>query len=297
MHTGLVLLLALAAAAHIVGGYMIYKRIKELEKKNQQTQRFAGLGALVAGMVHEIKNPLVSIQTFAELLPEKYDDPEFRHKFSCIVLKEIERINQLIMELMRCTRNPRPIFSEVEVKVLVEEIAALLSHQLNAQRVRLCRSYSRDLPSLKADKNQLKQALLNICLNGMQAMPGGGKLWVEALSPAAQEKSLKIPGPAVAERRVIIRIRDTGTGIDSRQKERIFEPFFTTKGEGMGIGLNISRRIIAAHGGSLHFQSGRWGTVFEICLPAAADNKEPVDCLTDRFLKKGSRKGKGEAAI
>ena len=273
-------------------------RIKELEKEKNQAQRLVSLGALAAGMAHEIKNPLVSIKTFAELLPEKYDDPEFRCNFSRIVQGEIKRINKLIMELLHFTRSPRPVFTDVDIKVLVKEIADLLSPQLNAQGIQFYQHYGRDLPPLKADRDQLKQALLNICLNGVQAMPGGGELRVEVLPPVLKEATSGNFGSAAAEQKqaVTIRIRDTGTGISSRQKERIFDPFFTTKSDGVGIGLSISHKIIAEHGGILRFHSDRQGTVFEIYLPAASSN-DPAEYLTGRFLKNGESRGKGEAAV
>lgn len=271
-------------------------RIKELEKEKNQTQRLVSLGALAAGMAHEIKNPLVSIQTFAELLPEKYDDPEFRCNFSRIVQGEIKRINKLIMELLHFTRSPRPVFTEVESKVLVKEIVDLLTPQLNAQKIQFYQHYGRDLPPLKADWDQLKQALLNICLNGVQAMPGGGELRVEVLPPVVEETFSGISSSAAAEQTVTIRIQDTGTGISFQQKERVFDPFFTTKSDGVGIGLSISHKIITEHGGTLHFHSDRQGTVFEICLPAASSN-DPAECLTGRFLDNGKSGGKGEAAV
>ena len=150
---------------------------------------------------------------------------------------------------------------------------------------------------MKADRDQLKQALLNICLNGVQAMPGGGELRVTVFCPAATEKTAGDPGSsAPAEQKVVIRICDTGTGISPRQKERIFDPFFTTKSDGAGIGLSISHKIIIEHDGTLRFESDRQGTVFEICLPAVS-SKEPVEYLTLQFLENGNSREKGEAVV
>jgi PAS domain S-box-containing protein len=240
-------------------------RIKELEREKSQAMRLASLGELAAGMAHEIKNPLVSIKTFAELLPYKYDDHEFRHGFSHIVKQEIERINKLIMELLNFSRSPQPNFEDVDIKVVMDEILMLLTPQLNTQKIQLCKLYHKDLPALKADRDQLKQALLNICLNGIQAMPEGGELEVEIFS--VEKPAVEAGRGALPQRKVKILIKDTGTGIDPRQKERVFDPFFTTKTEGIGIGLSISHRIITDHGGTVQFNSSLKGTVFEICLP------------------------------
>ena len=242
-------------------------RIKQLEKEKNQSQRLVSLGELAAGMAHEIKNPLASIQTFAELLPEKYDDHEFRYSFSRIVKGEVIRINELVMKLLHFTNNPRPFYTEVDLKALLEEILGLLSPQLTAHKIGLSRFYGQGLPLLKADRDQLKQALLNICLNGVQAMPTGGVLQVQVLPPAAKETFPGEAGFVSTDKEISIRIRDTGTGISAQQKERVFDPFFTTKSNGVGIGLSISHKIITAHGGTVRFQSDPEGTVFDIFLP------------------------------
>jgi len=244
-------------------------RIKELESEKNQALRLASLGELAAGMAHEIKNPLVSIKTFAELLPYKYDDSEFRNNFSQIVKQEIERINKLIMELLNFSRIPKPSLEEVEITVVMDEILTLLAPQLDSQKIRLRKRYYEKLPLLEADRDQLKQALLNICLNGIQAMPDGGELGVEIMHA---EK----PGGGSVK----ILIKDTGPGIPPHQKERIFDPFFTTKAQGTGMGLSISHRIITDHRGSIKCKSRRKGTVFEISLPAAKEEAS-ADILPD----------------
>ncbi|MDO9533980.1 MAG: ATP-binding protein [Bacillota bacterium] len=241
-------------------------RIKELEREKSQVQRLVSLGELAAGMAHEIKNPLVSIKTFAELLPDKYDDYEFRYTFSKIVKGEIERINKLITELLNLSRAHVPCFEEVDTGVIMDEILLLLYPQLGSQKIRLMKTFEKNMPAVRADRDQIKQALLNICLNGIQAMPGGGELRVEIASLHSPQKN----SHDSARRMVKIGIQDTGMGISPKQKEKIFDPFFTTKAEGVGIGLSISHRIIADHGGTVQFRSDENGTVFEIALPAVS---------------------------
>jgi len=239
-------------------------RIKELEREKSQVQRLASMGELAAGMAHEIKNPLVSIKTFAELLPDKYDDYEFRHTFSKIVKGEIERINKLITELLNLSRAHVPCFEEVDTAVVMDEILILLYPQLGSQKIRLLKSFEQDMPAVRADRDQIKQALLNICLNGIQAMPGGGELRVGIASQFSPQKNSHD-----SDRQMVkIAIQDTGMGISPKQKEKIFDPFFTTKADGIGIGLSISHRIITDNGGTVQFNSDENGTVFEIALPA-----------------------------
>lgn len=242
-------------------------RIKELEKEKGQIERLAALGEVAAGIAHEIKNPLVSIKTFAELLPEKYDDPEFRHSFSRIASLEIERINNLVSELLTFSRTQLSC-EEVNVPALLDEIILLLSPQLGAQKIQLQKRYDAESLLVWADRNQLKQAILNVCLNSVQAMPNGGKLKLgvsAVFAPGAQMIGADSSGGKI---RVVV--EDTGVGISVQEEDRIFDPFFTTKSEGMGIGLSISHKVITEHGGTIQFRSGVGkGTVFEISLPAA----------------------------
>lgn len=244
-------------------------RIKELEREKGEARRLISLGELAAEMAHEIKNPLVSIKTFAELLPHKYDDSEFRHSFSGIVGQEIERINKLVTGLLDFSRTPKPSFQEVDIKAVVEETLALLTPQCAAQNIRLKKVIPKELPRLEGDHDQLKQALLNITINAVQAMPDGGKLGVEVFA-AEEEQAGRLC------QIVKILIKDTGTGISPQQKEKIFDPFFTTKTGGVGIGLSISYQIIADHGGSVKVKGRRKGTIFEINLPAACAEREEM---------------------
>jgi len=241
-------------------------RIKELEQEKSWIQRLAFLGEVAAGLAHEIKNPLVSIKTFAELLPEKYDNHEFRYSFSRIVSQEIERINRLLAELLNFSKNSPLSCETVDMTSLMDEILLLLSPQIDAHKIRVFRHYDPVVPAVWADRNQLKQAVFNICLNSIQAMPEGGELRVSVLSvPAADDESAGAVAPGG---KVKILIEDTGVGISAHQKDKVFDPFFTTKADGVGIGLSISHKIIGDHGGTIQIRSGDGeGAAFEICLP------------------------------
>ena len=228
---------------------------KELEREKNQVQKLASLGNLAAGMAHEIKNPLVAIKTFAELLPERYNDNEFRNDFSRIVSQEIARINKLVMQLLNLSKDPGGSFHKVDLIDLMDEILILMSPQLASQKIQLFKSYQQDLHPVYADRDQLKQAFFNICLNAVQAMIRGGSLKVKI----SRESNAKIR----------VSVQDTGPGISSQEMERIFDPFFTTKFDGVGIGLSISKKIITEHGGTVHLSSSSQGTTFEIYLPFA----------------------------
>jgi two-component system sensor histidine kinase AtoS len=255
-------------------------RVKELEREKSKVKRLISLGELAAGMAHEIKNPLASIKTFAELLPSKYDDHEFRHKFSEIVRQEIERINKLVVELLNFSRIPKPSLEMTDIKVVMDEVLLLLFPQLSRQKIRLQKFYHEELPLLEADRDQLKQALLNICLNAVQAMPGGGNLSVDIF--------LNTKEPAGNSTGTIkILIKDTGIGIAPHQEERVFDPFFTTKTEGVGIGLSVSHQIISDHGGTIKFKSEYKETVFEITLPVACPEGSEADEVAYSTMRQG----------
>ena len=246
-------------------------RLKELEHEKSQAQRLVSLGKLAAGMAHEIKNPLVSIKTFAELLPERYEESEFRYGFSQIVSQEIERINKLVMELLNLSKDSQGVFDKVDLVDLMDETLLLLSPQLGSHGVRLEKFYQGELPPILADKDRLKQALFNICLNGVQAMTGGGNLRIKL--SCEQRHSREIGDRAVSPKKVKIKIQDTGPGITKQDKDRIFDPFYTTKPEGVGIGLSISHKIISDHGGKVRLSSSSHGTTFEIIIPSLEISK------------------------
>ncbi len=230
-------------------------RIKELESERLKSQRLISLGEVAAGIAHEIKNPLVSIKTFADLLPEKYEDDDFRNKFSNVVSQEITRINDLVGELLNFVKEPVLNYEQVYIESLIEEVLSLLSFQMDEQLIVV----KIELPVLRepvlVDRSLLKQALLNICLNSVQAMPNGGKL---------------IVGARYSDSSLIIKIEDTGPGIADSIREKIFDPFVTNKADGVGLGLSICHKIISAHGGRIILKSDEsTGSRFEIVLPRA----------------------------
>ncbi len=228
-------------------------RTKMLEKEKSMAQRLASLGEFAAGIAHEIKNPLVSIKTFADLLPDKYDHPEFRHRFSTVVSQEITRINDLVVELLGFVRDTDLYYEPVNLTGLVDEVLLLLSPHLEQQNIAIKKKYSSENEVVRLDRTLIKQALLNICLNAVHAMPDQGLLTV---------------GVCYQSDKINITVEDTGVGIPDAIKDKVFDPFVTGKANGIGIGLSICHKIINAHSGQISFASkeGR-GTRFDINLP------------------------------
>ena len=217
-------------------------------------ERQATAGQIAAGMAHEIKNPLTAIKTFSELLPERFDDAEFREKCARIVPSEVSRIVALVQALCDFARPAEPRLQPVALSPLLADTLALLSNQCVAQRVD-ARAEGADRLQARADPQQLKQMVLNLCLNSLEAMPDGGQLTVRARARAGE---------------VCLEIGDTGCGIAPEQQARIWDPFFTTKTHGMGLGLAIVRQLIERHGGRMTLTSapGR-GTTVTLTLPGA----------------------------
>lgn len=225
------------------GAIMVFSdlsQIKRLEEEKNRAEHLASVGALAAGLSHEIKTPLVAIKTFAELLPTRYSDPEFRDGFLQVMVEEIERIDSLITQFSGLAKYSSPKFEFIELHPCIDEALALFSVQMEKKGVKLTRDYAEKLPPVWADRIQLKQVLLNLIRNALEAMPQGG--------------SFKIATRRAGDR-VEVYISDTGLGIPEHQLSRVFDPFFTTKEKGMGLGLTICRRIIEEHGGYISLEN------------------------------------------
>ena len=230
---------------------------KGLERQIRQAEKLASLGTLAARMAHEIKNPLVSIRTFAELLPSKFKDKEFREQFSSLALEEVERIDNLITKLLNFTRSKDYHFEVLSVEMLIEESLSSLQIQISKQNIKVRRDYLPDIPSIYGDKEELKQVFLNILTNSVEVMPEGGEIFI-----ATRKKKER------GELFVSILFSDTGGGIPQENLDKIFDPFFTTKVKGSGLGLFISYKIIHEHHGNIQVRNIEKGAEFSISLPA-----------------------------
>jgi signal transduction histidine kinase len=220
-----------------------------------QQARLAVAGEFAAGMAHEIKNPLASIKTFAEYLPERYQDPVFRQKFFRIVQTEIDRINTIVKELLDFAK-PAPLQLEaVAVSPLIEETLTLLSNHRMEQGVELRTCLQGNGLTIQADPKQLRQVLWNLLLNSLEAMPSGGQLEVTT---------------ATRQGCLLLQVADTGCGISEEHQHKVFDPFFTTKERGMGLGLAIVKAVVERHGGRIAIRNrpGR-GALVEVSLPVA----------------------------
>ncbi len=243
--------------------------LKRLELQIRRSDRLASLGTLSAGMAHEIKNPLVSIKTFAQLLPERYQDSDFRETFSNLIGHEIDRIDSLVNQLLRFARPAKPVLAPMHVHEVLEKSLQLVGHRLYQKEIKLTRSWQADVDTIRADADQLEQVFLNFFLNAMDAMNLGGELSVGTEIRSADEWVAAISGTNGDAHEVLrITVRDDGEGIRSEDIPHVFDPFFTTKDYGTGLGLSVVHGIIQEHGGQIEVESElSKGTAFHILLP------------------------------
>jgi signal transduction histidine kinase len=232
-----------------------YQKLQSTFDYLKKTDRLAVLGQLSAAIAHEIRNPLGSIKGSVEILETEIGPGNPKHEFVRIIKEEVARLNSLVTDFLRFARPPRPNMERVPIATLIESTLNILQKEAAQSRVRIVRHDGNQLPELNLDSDQIRQVLLNVMLNGIQAMPEGGTLQVSTYRSRE--------GPYV-----VIDVSDTGPGIEDDKLERIFDPFFTTKPQGTGLGLSISYQLIENHGGRLSaHRNPEKGLTFRLELP------------------------------
>ncbi|MBX3026194.1 GAF domain-containing protein [bacterium] len=246
-----------AEAAIALQNARLFEEVRQSRAIISRAGRLSAIGTLAAGIAHEIRNPLVSIQTFFQLAPERLNDDEFMTSFLKLAEAEVQRISNLISELLTFAKSPTPTLRLIDVSEIVERASILLEPQARAQGVRLSHSIEGDLPRVLVDADQIMQVVLNIGLNGIQATPRGGAVTLTC-------REVSTDGVHCCQ----IEIVDTGRGIPSAVREAIFDPFFTTKEKGTGLGLAIAQQIVSESGGFIGVSSADGeGSRFVISLP------------------------------
>lgn len=231
----------------------VYQKLESSFEQLRRADRFSAVGQLSAGLAHEIRNPLASIEGAAEILGQEFTGPEMRQEFLGIIRKECRRLNRLLSELLDFARPRPPERRAVEVERLLDNVVTLVAHSAERNGIALRKQVAPGLPALVADPEQLTQVILNLAINAAQAMPQGG----EILLAARRE-----------DRGVLIQVRDQGTGIPAPDLEKIFDPFFTTKSDGAGLGLSVAHQIVTQHGGAIRAERNpEGGMTFSVWLP------------------------------
>jgi two-component system, LuxR family, sensor kinase FixL len=229
---------------------------KALQEQVLKSERLAALGQLVAEVSHEIKNPLVMIGGYARQLLRSAPDPKGQAKLQ-IIVDEVRRLESLIGELRDLYRPKALNLETIDMAVLLKEVRELIQEEARNKQIEVVLDIPPAPVMVEGDRDKLKQVVLNLSRNGMEAMDRGGKLTIRA---------------ECLEDQVEVTVSDEGPGIPEPELDKIFVPFYTTKKQGTGLGLSVSKRIIEEHRGcSFSLASGRdKGAVAKITMPISA---------------------------
>ncbi|HET7578350.1 MAG TPA: PAS domain S-box protein [Bacillales bacterium] len=242
----------------IVGMYTIAKDVtkyKRAEEMLRKAEKLNVVGELAAGIAHEIRNPLTSLKGFVQLLRPSLTE---KKAYTDVMLSELERIEQIVTELLLLAKPQAVKFEEKNLQELLEHVRTLLNTKAIMSNIEILLDYRCDTTKIYCEENQLKQVLINLLKNAIEAMPSGGKIQMEAGN--------------TGEECVFIRVTDQGCGIPEESLPKLGEPFYTTKEQGTGLGLMISSKIIREHGGRMEFKSREnEGTTVEIYLPISPE--------------------------
>lgn len=244
--------------------------VHRLEEEVRRREKLAAIGTLAAGVAHEIRNPLSSIKGFATYFRQRFGEGSEEREAADIMVREVNRLNRVITDLLGLSRPSDVKPRSVCLENIVAHVLRLIRQTAGERHIALSCRTSRSVPNVFVDVERLGQALLNLCLNALDAMPDGGALTI-AISRARES--------------VCLLVRDTGSGMTPEIMEHIFDPYFTTKGNGTGLGLPLVHKIITAHGGRISVRSrpavpatdGNGGaggeTVFRVWLPLAPEEE------------------------
>lgn len=251
----------------MIGALVIFSDLtarKETQRRMAQAERLATLGELMAGVAHEVRNPLTAIRGYVQILRQQTSDL-IHQEYLSVVLKEIDSINKVIQQLLEFSRPRHSQWQQVSLNALVEETLVLVQTAGVQARVDFISELDNELNPINADRELLKQVLLNILINAVQAISARGKIRIQTWQYSDSQQAISI--------------EDNGCGIDLSLQKKIFDPFFTTKASGTGLGLALSQRIINAHQGDIRVASlPGYGATFTLILPINPQGKS--DCMT-----------------
>jgi len=236
---------------------------KELNEEIARNKRLAALGRLSAGIAHEIRNPLSSIRGLAQFIAHTFSAEDERRVDLNTIIQEVDRLNNLVIQVLDYARMKRPNLSYFSLTELIREIVELFQKQIDRKKIEFCLHFASSEVFLEADKDQIRQVLMNIIINAIQAIVKEGKIKIETEELVYKGKST-----------IKLVVEDTGMGIPEQDLPHIFDPFFSTKDQGSGLGLSIVFTLVEGHQGEIKVESkeGR-GTKFIIFLPQKGGNR------------------------
>lgn len=234
---------------------------RKLEQRLQQSERLKALGTLAAGIAHEIRNPLATINFNAQMLQRDLALDQHQGQMFEDILIEIKKIDRIVQQVLHFAKPREPQFLPNQLNEVVSYCQDLSKAYLRKTKIEISADLADDIPLLVMDFNQISQVLMNLLINAIEAMPDGGRISLRTY------RQLEPQG-------VVLEVSDTGAGIMEEDRERIFDPFYTRKPEGTGLGLSISRQILEKHGAYIEMDSSLGeGTTFRIVFSTSAENE------------------------
>ncbi len=231
------------------------QKLLSAQKQMHQAEKMASVGRLASGVAHEINNPLNGIKNCMYVLEKHGNDPAQREKYVPLINEGLTQIETIVRKLLNFSRQESAEFRSVQLNAEIELVLSLLQYRLDEKQIRLRRSLLPDLPPIKADAQHIREVLMNLLINALDAVEQGGEIEVTTRLADAEH--------------VLLILSDNGEGIPADALDHIFDPFFTTKeeGKGTGLGLSVSLGIIEAHNGSILVNSQKGNTEFFVTLP------------------------------
>ena len=231
----------------------VYRELQQNFEQMKRAERLFAVGQLAAGLAHELRNPLGSVAGAAGILHRNaHLEPKLQECLE-IINKESQRLNRLLTDFLDFARPRPPKYQPMNVDSLLNSVVQLAAHGVGRNGITLRTDVAPQLPSVEGDLEMLKQMLLNLVINAIQAMPGGGEVVVSA---------------TLRDGQLLIRVQDHGCGIAAECRDKIFDPFFTTKEKGTGLGLPVAHQIVEQHGGILTAEANPdCGMTFSAQLP------------------------------
>lgn len=224
-----------------------YSDLRQTVDQLLQAERLSSLAEIASGVVHEIRNPLGAIKGAVEILEDELAKDSPRREFAQIAKTEVERIDKLVQEFFHFARAKEPNRQPTDANEIIHAVKLIVENQAAAQSVEISEKLADGLSPVSLDGEQIKQVLLNLAINSLQAMPEGGRLTFRTFQK---------------DNKLYIETEDTGGGIDETVKAKIFDPFFTTKDKGLGLGLSVVYKIINQHNGRIEVLDTPRGTKF-----------------------------------
>jgi signal transduction histidine kinase len=252
-----------SAASVALENARLSRELRRSESALERANRLSSIGTLAAGIAHEIRNPLTAVKTFVDLLPQRLDDHEFVTSFRELSLTELRRVTNLINDLLAFGKSTSAERRPVDLAGILDQVVRLLESTARKRMIGLALHARPGVPPAWADPDQIKQIVLNLVLNAIDASPS--------------DRTVTLTLFLGRRDMVTLEVRDEGAGIPADQLESIFHPFFTTKEQGTGLGLSLVHQMVVEHGGEISVESqvGQ-GTVFRVLLPVAEAALRPT---------------------